>query len=68
MPPSRTTQTTNASPSGTRITVTIPPLYYDQVCRLAKAKKVSASWVVREAVEKYIDADTPLFAQARQKQ
>ncbi len=41
---------TNPSPqsrpktSGTRITVTIPPYDYDVVRRLAKAKKVSASW------------------------
>ena len=64
-PPSRTK---NTSHQGPRITVTIPALYYDQVCRLAKVKKVSASWVVREAVEKYIDADTPLFTQAPPKQ
>jgi len=28
----------------------------------ADAKKVSASWVVRDAVEKYIGRDLPLFA------
>jgi hypothetical protein len=47
---------------GTRISVTLPPGDYDVVCRLAKAKKVSAAWIIRDAVEKYIQADTPLFA------
>ncbi len=44
--------------SGTRITVTIPPQDYDVVLRMAKEKKVSASWVVRDAVEKYITGHT----------
>jgi predicted transcriptional regulator len=41
---------------GTRITVTLPPNDYDTVRRIAKAKKVSASWVVRDAVEIYVQA------------
>ncbi|MEI8310876.1 MAG: ribbon-helix-helix protein, CopG family [Verrucomicrobiota bacterium] len=40
--------------SGTRLTVTIPPHDYELVRKLAKIKKVSASWVVRDAVEKYV--------------
>lgn len=48
--------------AGTRITVTVPPGDYEQVCRMAKAKKVSNAWIIRDAVEKYIQADTPLFA------
>lgn len=47
--------------SGTRITVTIPPEHYEQVCRMAKAKKVSNAWIIRDAVEKYVEADAPLF-------
>lgn len=47
--------------NGTRITVTLPPRDYETVCRLAKAKKVSASWIVRDALEKYLTADMPLF-------
>jgi predicted transcriptional regulator len=34
--------------------VTIPPQDYEAVRRLAKEKKVSASWIVRDAVEKYV--------------
>jgi hypothetical protein len=53
---------TNKLHDGTRISVTIPPGDYDVVCRLAKAKKVSAAWIIRDAVERYIQADAPLFA------
>ncbi len=48
--------------TGTRITVTVPPSDYEQVCRMARARKVSNAWIIRDAVEKYIQADTPLFA------
>ena len=48
--------------TGTRITVTVPSDHYEQVCRMAKGKKVSNAWIIRDAVEKYIQADAPLFA------
>jgi metal-responsive CopG/Arc/MetJ family transcriptional regulator len=44
---------------GTRITVTIPYDDYEAVKRIAKSKKVSASWVVRDAVELYVQKDNP---------
>ncbi|MBE2203933.1 MAG: CopG family transcriptional regulator [Chthoniobacterales bacterium] len=47
-------QASEIQPSGTRITVTLPPSDYSEVRRMAKEKKVSASWIVRDAVEKYI--------------
>ncbi len=43
------------------IPLPFPPTYA-QVCRMAKAKKVSNAWIIRDAVEKYIQADTPLLA------
>lgn len=46
----------------TRITVTFPEDHYLQVVRIAEQKDVSASWVVRDAVKKYLTADVPLFA------
>lgn len=49
-------------PCGTRITITLPPEDYGQVLQLAKKKRVSASWVVRDAVAKYLAEDMPLFA------
>jgi hypothetical protein len=46
-----------------RITVTLPKSDYEEVCRLARNKRVSNAWVIRDAVEKYIAADSPLFSQ-----
>jgi metal-responsive CopG/Arc/MetJ family transcriptional regulator len=54
--------TTGQRSNGTRITVTIPPQDYDVVLRMAKEKKVSASWIVRDAVEKYIQRESPSVA------
>ena len=48
--------------NGTRITVTIPPDHYEQVCRAAKAKKVSNAWIIRDAVEKYFQVDASSFS------
>lgn len=44
-----------------RITVTFPIKDYEQLCRIARTKKLSASWVVRDAVDKYLQSDIPLF-------
>jgi metal-responsive CopG/Arc/MetJ family transcriptional regulator len=46
-----------------RITVSLPRESYETVVRMAKNKRVSTSWVVRDAVETYLAADMPLFAQ-----
>jgi metal-responsive CopG/Arc/MetJ family transcriptional regulator len=51
---SSTSQRDPEKSTGTRITVTIPPGDYQAVRQIAKEKKVSASWVVRDAVEKYV--------------
>jgi len=40
-----------------RITVTLPPGDYEAVVRMSKSKRVSASWVVRDAVAKYVAAE-----------
>jgi hypothetical protein len=48
--------------AGTRITITLPPEDYEHILQLAKNKRVSASWVVRDAVAKYLAEDMPLFA------
>jgi len=41
----------------TRITVTLPPDSYDTVVHMAKSKRVSTSWVVRDAVSKYVETE-----------
>lgn len=45
-----------------RTSVTFPPEIYEILEDLAKKKKVSVAWVVRDAAEKYIADQWPLFA------
>jgi len=58
----RTSATERPKASGTRITITLPPEHYEHVVWMAKNKRVSASWIVRDAVAKYLAEDMPLFA------
>lgn len=44
-----------------RASVTFPPDVYETLNAIAKNKKVSVAWVVREAAEKYIADQWPLF-------
>jgi metal-responsive CopG/Arc/MetJ family transcriptional regulator len=46
---------------GTRASVTFPGELYTELERIAEEKKVSVAWVVRDAVEKYVEAQYPLF-------
>jgi len=48
-----------------RASVTFPPELYKTIEGLAKQKKVSIAWVVREAVEKYVADQWPLLAPLR---
>ena len=42
--------------------MTFPPQLYRTLEDLAKRKKVSMAWVVREAAEKYVADQWPLFS------
>lgn len=44
-----------------RATISFPPEIYEVLENIAKEKKVSLAWVVREAAEKYIEDKWPLF-------
>lgn len=44
-----------------RATISFPPDMYETLEMVAKQKKVSLAWVVREASEKYIAEKWPLF-------
>jgi metal-responsive CopG/Arc/MetJ family transcriptional regulator len=44
-----------------RASVSFPPELYKTLEELAKKKKVSIAWVVREAAERYVTAEWPLF-------
>jgi predicted DNA-binding protein len=45
-----------------RASITFPPEVYKTIEDLAKRKKVSIAWIVREAVEKYVADQWPLLA------
>jgi predicted DNA-binding protein len=49
-----------------RATISFPPDVYETLENIAKEKKVSLAWVVREAAEKYIGDKWPLFAKEGQ--
>ena len=44
-----------------RASITFPPEVYETLEQIAKEKKVSLAWVVREATENYIADKWPLF-------
>lgn len=50
-----------AAKEGTRASVTFPADLYAELERIAEEKRVSVAWVVRDAVEKYVEAQYPLF-------
>ena len=44
-----------------RATISFPPVVYKTLENIAKEKKVSLAWVVREAVDGYLGERWPLF-------
>ncbi|MEF9385793.1 CopG family transcriptional regulator [Ralstonia solanacearum species complex bacterium KE056] len=56
-----TTKHHTQSKEGTRASVSFPADLYAELERIAEEKKVSVAWVVRDAVEKYVEAQYPLF-------
>lgn len=49
------------SAAAVRASISFPPEVYETLEAIAKEKKVSLAWVVREAAEKYIADKWPLF-------
>lgn len=47
--------------SAVRVTISFPAELYETLEGIAKEKKVSLAWVVREAAEKYVTDKWPLF-------
>ncbi len=56
-----TTKQRTPAKEGTRASVTFPPDLYAELERIAEEKKVSLAWVVRDAAEKYVEEQYPLF-------
>lgn len=44
-----------------RASVTFPPALYEMLEAIARSKKVSVAWVVRDAAEKYVAEQWPLL-------
>jgi metal-responsive CopG/Arc/MetJ family transcriptional regulator len=47
--------------SAIRVSISFPPQVHKTLEQIAKQKKVSFAWVVRDAAEKYIADKWPLF-------
>lgn len=54
-----------ADPKSTRVSVSFPSELYETLEQLARDKKVSVAWVVRDAAEKYLDERWPLLGGQR---
>jgi predicted DNA-binding protein len=50
------------STAAIRASISFPPDIYKTLETIAKEKKVSLAWVVREATERYVGEQWPLFA------
>jgi metal-responsive CopG/Arc/MetJ family transcriptional regulator len=51
--------------ASTRASISFPNELYNTLDRIAKDKKVSLAWVVREAAEKYVGDQWPLLREQR---
>ena len=49
-------------PRATRASASLPPELYSTLQDIAKEKKVSVAWVIRDAAERYIADQWPLLA------
>lgn len=52
----------NTKRAAIRASISFPPDVHEMLESIAKEKKVSLAWVVREATEKYIADIWPLFS------
>lgn len=52
-----------ASPKTVQTSVSIPAEDHEEIERLSKQKKVSVAWIIREAIDQYLTAESPLFRQ-----
>ena len=57
-----------SSAASVRATISFPPDVYQTLGAIAREKKVSLAWVVREAAEKYIADKWPLLTKETKEQ
>jgi predicted DNA-binding protein len=48
-----------------RSSVSFPPEVQEELNHLAARRKVSVAWIVREAVDRYLASENPLFHQVK---
>lgn len=53
---------TRGAGKSVRTSVTLPREVYETLGQLAKGKKVTVAWVIRDAAEKYIAEQWPLLS------
>lgn len=58
-------KTDNVSATSIRATISFPPEVYATLESIAKEKKVSLAWVVRDATDRYIAEKWPLLFKVR---
>lgn len=51
-----------SEPKTTRASVSFPVDLYETLEEIAKEKKVSVAWIVRDAAEKYVNEQWPLLS------
>lgn len=51
----------SGKPKATRASASLPPELYSTLQDIAKQKKVSVAWVIRDAAERYIADQWPLL-------
>lgn len=61
MPADRKAQGETKVAAALRASVSFPPDLYQTLEQIARQKKVSIAWVVREAAEKYVSDQWPLL-------
>jgi metal-responsive CopG/Arc/MetJ family transcriptional regulator len=55
------TRRADGKAKSTRTSVSLRQEDYDEIERIAERKKVSIAWVIRDAVERYLSQQSPLF-------
>ena len=60
----RGTRTTRGADKSVRTSVTLPREVYETLGQLAKSKRVTVAWVIRDAAENYIAEQWPLLGAA----
>ncbi|QSB03801.1 CopG family transcriptional regulator (plasmid) [Methylomonas sp. EFPC1] len=63
--PSKSSQKQQETHKSVRTSVSLSPELHETLERMAKEKKVSVAWVIRDAAEKYVSEQWPLLQQER---